>query len=99
MTTFDSLLHGFSVAMQFDNLWYAFLGCVVGVRVLPDDMVWYGEGEFKFYRDGDDALPTICGTGLEDYVGTAWGMGQHAAPYQGAPLIYLDGQYTSALED
>ncbi|MBI1210789.1 MAG: DUF2961 domain-containing protein, partial [Alphaproteobacteria bacterium] len=29
-----------------------FLGCVVGVRILPDDMVWYGEGEFKFYRDG-----------------------------------------------
>lgn len=64
-----------------------FLGCVVGVRVLPDDMVWYGEGEFKFYRDGDRDLPTICGTGLEDYVGTAWGMGRHTALYQGAPLI------------
>lgn len=64
-----------------------FLGCVVGVRVLPDDMVWYGEGEFKFYRDGDGANPTICGTGLEDYVGTAWGMGAHTAPYQGAPLV------------
>lgn len=64
-----------------------FLGCVVGVRVLPDDMVWYGEGEFKFYRDGDTTLPTICGTGLEDYVGTAWGMGAHQAPYQGAPLV------------
>ena len=37
MTTFDSLLHGFSVAMQLDNVWYAFLGCVVGtlVGVLP----------------------------------------------------------------
>jgi len=35
--TFNSLLHGFSVALQFDNLWYAFLGCVVGtlVGVLP----------------------------------------------------------------
>ena len=32
-------------------------GCVVGVRVLPDDMIWYGEGEFKVFRDGDDALP------------------------------------------
>src|ERR1700754_1356890 len=30
-------MHGFSVALQFDNLWYAFLGCVVGtlVGVLP----------------------------------------------------------------
>ncbi len=28
---------------------------------------WWGEGEMKFYLDGDDAYPTICGTGLEDY--------------------------------
>jgi hypothetical protein len=63
-----------------------FLGCVVGVRVVdPGD--WYGEGEVKVYRDGDTDLPTICGTGLEDYVGTAWGMGQHHAPYGGAPLV------------
>ena len=49
-------------------------------------MSWYGEGEFKLYRDGDDAFPTICGTGLEDYVGSAWGMGQHTAPYAGVPI-------------
>ncbi len=64
-----------------------FLGCVVGVRVLPDDMVWYGEGEFKVYRDGDTTHPTYCGTGLEDYVGSAWGMGVHTTAYQGAPLV------------
>lgn len=63
-----------------------FLGCNVGVRVI-DPGNWYGEGEVKIYRDGDDALPTICGTGLEDYVGSAWGLGAHAAPYGGAPLI------------
>ena len=36
-TTLVSLLHGFSVALQPDNLWYAFLGCLVGtlVGVLP----------------------------------------------------------------
>jgi putative tricarboxylic transport membrane protein len=36
-TTLLSLLHGFSVALQPDNLWYAFLGCLVGtlVGVLP----------------------------------------------------------------
>lgn len=62
-----------------------FLGCVVGVRVL-DGGPWYGEGEVKVYRDGDAALPTICGTGLEDYVGSAWGMGAHTAPYAGVPL-------------
>ena len=40
----------------------------------------------KIYRDGDTDLPTICGTGLEDYVGSAWGLGAHHAPYGGAPL-------------
>ena len=28
---------------------------------------WWGEGEIKFYLDGDDEFPTICGTGTEDY--------------------------------
>jgi hypothetical protein len=63
-----------------------FLGCVVGVRVV-DDGSWYGEGEVKVFRDGDTELPTICGTGLEDYVGSAWGMGAHHGPYAGAPLV------------
>lgn len=62
-----------------------FLGCVVGVRVLDAGM-WYGEGEVKMYLDNDTDHPTICGTGLEDYVGTAWGMRQHAGPYCGVPL-------------
>lgn len=34
---------------------------------------WWGEGEIKMYIDGDDEYPTICGTGVEDYVGGAWG--------------------------
>ena len=33
---------------------------------------WYGEGEMKFYIDGDEAYPTICGTGMEDYFGGSW---------------------------
>ena len=37
--------------------------------------------------DGDAALPPYCGTGPEDYVGSAWGMGQHAAPYGGVPIV------------
>lgn len=28
---------------------------------------WWGEGEIKFYMDGDDKFPTINGTGTEDY--------------------------------
>ncbi len=63
-----------------------FLGTVVGVRLL-DEGDWYGEGEVKVFLDGDRDFPTICGTGLEDYVGSAWGMGAHAAPYAGSPLV------------
>ena len=54
-----------------------FLGCNVGVRVI-DHADWYGEGEVKIFRDGDTDLPTICGTGLEDYVGS--GVGHGPAP-------------------
>ena len=28
---------------------------------------WWGEGEVKFFIDGDSKFPTICGTGTEDY--------------------------------
>lgn len=28
---------------------------------------WWGEGEIKFFLDGDREYPTICGTGTEDY--------------------------------
>jgi hypothetical protein len=62
-----------------------FLGCSLGIRVL-DDGIWYGEGEVKMFLDGDSTHPTICGTGLEDYVGSAWGMGRHATPYGGCTL-------------
>lgn len=33
---------------------------------------WWGEGEIKFFMDGDQEFPTICGTGTEDYFGGAW---------------------------
>lgn len=50
---------------------------------------WWGEGEVKFYIDGDDEYPTICGTGTEDYVGGAWGFdGQtYSTPFLGYPLF------------
>lgn len=28
---------------------------------------WWGEGEMKFFLDGDQQFPTVCGTGTEDY--------------------------------
>ncbi|MFI4976615.1 MAG: glycoside hydrolase family 172 protein [Caulobacterales bacterium] len=33
---------------------------------------WWGEGEIKFFIDGDNPFPTICGTGTEDYFGGAY---------------------------
>jgi hypothetical protein len=33
---------------------------------------WWGEGEIKFYLDGDGQYPTICGTGTEDYFGGSY---------------------------
>ncbi|OCT12588.1 hypothetical protein A8709_32765 [Paenibacillus pectinilyticus] len=33
---------------------------------------WWGEGEVKFFIDGDEAFPTICGTGTEDYFGGSY---------------------------
>jgi hypothetical protein len=77
-----------------------FLGCVVGIRVNQDGVFsWYGEGELKIYLDGDEDYPTICGTGLEDYVGTAWGMGVEQTPYQGVPLAIYNPDGGSTMPD
>jgi hypothetical protein len=64
---------------------------------------WWGEGEIKFYLDGDQDFPTICGTGTEDYVGGAWnfdvpgqGYTTYSTPYLGLPqVIAPDGLYSS----
>jgi hypothetical protein len=34
---------------------------------------WWGEGEIKFFIDGDQEFPTICGTGTEDYFCGSYG--------------------------
>ncbi len=64
---------------------------------------WWGEGEVKFYLDGDDEWPTICGTGTEDYFGGAWNFehpqgeyGSFSTPFLGLPqIIKPDGLYRS----
>jgi hypothetical protein len=48
--------------------------------------LWWSEGQVKIYLDGDTEWPTICGTGLEDYVGAAWTFEHpvgHYATYSG----------------
>ena len=48
---------------------------------------WWGEGEMKFFIDGDDEYPTICGTGTEDYFGGAWCFNDtFSTPFLGYPL-------------
>jgi hypothetical protein len=64
-----------------------YLGATIGVQGSPQygDAGW-GEGEVKMYLDGDSKLPTIAGTGTEDYIGTAWGMGPFTHQYQGCTI-------------
>lgn len=48
---------------------------------------WWGEGEIKFFMDGDKEYPTICGTGTEDYFCGAWGFGDtYSTAFLGYPL-------------
>ncbi|MBN1459577.1 MAG: DUF2961 domain-containing protein, partial [Armatimonadetes bacterium] len=66
---------------------------------------WWGEGEIKFYLDGDDEFPTICGTGTEDYFCGSYdfdlgkergGYCEFTTPYAGLPqVIRPDGLYRS----
>lgn len=45
---------------------------------------WFGEGEVKIFLDGDKKLPTLVGTGTEDYIGSGYGQGEYANRYQGS---------------
>ena len=48
---------------------------------------WFGEGEIKFYMDGDRKSPTICGTGTEDYFCASYGFPQvYSTAYVGCTL-------------
>ncbi|MBX3111462.1 MAG: DUF2961 domain-containing protein [Fimbriimonadaceae bacterium] len=64
---------------------------------------WWGEGEIKFFMDGDKEFPTICGTGTEDYFCGSYnfdlgiergGYREFTTPYAGLPqVIRPDGLY------
>ena len=61
-----------------------FLGTNMGIITNPlYEKSWWGEGEVKIYLYGDNKLPTLNGTGTEDYIGTAWGQGTFNHQYQG----------------
>ena len=70
---------------------------------------WWGEGEIKFFMDGDREFPTICGTGTEDYFCGAYNFDpgtrdpsqprayiEFSTAYAGLPqVIRPDGVYRS----
>jgi hypothetical protein len=65
---------------------------------------WWGEGEIKFYMDGDGEFPTICGTGTEDYFCGSYNFENNVTkqyqefttPYAGlCQVIRPDGVYQS----
>ncbi|WP_107656310.1 glycoside hydrolase family 172 protein [Nocardia suismassiliense] len=63
-----------------------YVGTYQAIR--PNAPRWWGEGEFKFYMDGDTEFPTLCGTGTEDYFGGAWNFDVNGA-YQPYSTQYL----------
>ncbi len=65
---------------------------------------WWGEGEVKFFLDGDREFPTICGTGTEDYFCGSYNFEnlkerryqEYNTPYAGLPQVLRpDGVYVS----
>lgn len=65
---------------------------------------WWGEGEIKFFMDGDGEYPTICGTGTEDYFCGSYNFEDpfthkeylpFTTPYAGLQVVKTDGQYRS----
>lgn len=65
-------------------------GHFIGVThaVLQNQNGWFGEGDDMIFIDGD-SMPTINGTGSEDYYNGAWdfGLQAFANPNQGAPYV------------
>ena len=73
-----------------------YIGAHLMIQAL--ERYWWGEGEMKFYIDGDGRYPSQCSTGLEDYFGGAWSFGgyydekghmqekTYCTPFQGYPF-------------
>jgi hypothetical protein len=84
--------------------WGHYVGTYLAWGVHNTD--WWGEGEIKFFMDGDSKFPTINGTGTEDYFcgsydfdvgsGEASHYQEFTTPYSGlAQVIRPDGHYAS----
>jgi hypothetical protein len=94
-----------SVYTILDNVkgWGQYVGTYLAWGVHNNG--WWGEGEIKFFIDGDIQFPTICGTGTEDYFCGSYDFDAKApdgtvqyheftTPYSGlAQVIRGDGHY------
>jgi len=78
-----------------------YVGTTMGWQV--NNSNWWGEGEIKFYLDGDE-WPTICGTGTEDYFCGSYNFEnketrqyqEYCTPYAGLhQVLRPDGVYRS----
>lgn len=64
-----------------------YVGTVLSVQARSP--YWFGEGDARIYVDGD-TLPTIQGTGTEDYFLSAWGLDKHSWPFFGCTVLTDD---------
>ncbi len=80
-----------------------YIGTYLGLATL--ERYWWGEGEIKFYIDGDEEFPSQCSTGTEDYFGGAWSFGgytderghmlekTYCTPFMGYPFYSRDDDF------
>jgi hypothetical protein len=90
-----TILEGVTGKGQYVGTYMAWGSCNAG---------WWGEGEIKFFLDGDKEFPTICGTGTEDYFCGSYNFENQktheyepfTTAYSGLPqVIRPDGLYDS----
>jgi D-arabinan exo alpha-(1,3)/(1,5)-arabinofuranosidase (non-reducing end) len=59
-----------------------YVGTVMAVTLAQDG--WFGEGDDFFFIDGEE-VPSLQGTGTEDYFNDAWGFRPRTGPWFGQP--------------
>ena len=78
-----------------------YVGTFLAIGVRGNGGGWLGEGEIKFYMDGDKEFPTICGTGLEDYFCGSYNWGvdgkfrEYSTAYSGMHQFLRGEEYQS----